>query len=76
MIHEALKSLEESLKINFPMGVPRAELGRATGNILHPRTQANRDSAGCGIDDRFRVGRSVVYTIPGVLRQIRQQMTA
>ena len=74
LIDEALKSLQESLKNNYPMGVPRPELGRATGNILHPRTQANRDCMGCGINERFKVGKVIVYTIPGVLDHVRQQM--
>ena len=73
LIDESLKSLQEFLNNNYPMGVPRPEIGKATGKILHPRTQANRDSLGCGITERFKVGKVIVYSIPGVLNHVRQR---
>ena len=70
----ALEALRESLEQKYPMGVPRPELGKATGGVLHPRTQANRDCMGCGIDERFKNGEIIVYTIPGVLKHVRERM--
>jgi len=71
---EALNSLKESLEQHYPMGVPRPEIGKATGGVLHPRTQANRDCMGCGIDERFKNGKIIVYTIPGVLKHVENRM--
>jgi len=74
MKQEALEDLKKSLEQNYPMGVPRPEIGKATGGVLHPRTQSNRDCMGCGIDERFKNGKIIVYTIPGVLKHVANRM--
>ena len=45
---QVLQQLEKKLSEKFPIGIPRKEIGRATGNVLHPRTQANLDCLGEG----------------------------
>lgn len=74
MIDDAVEALRKFLEKNYPMGVPRPQIGKATGGVLHPRTQANRDCAGCGIDERFKVGKIIVYPISGVLKQVQERI--
>ena len=74
-LEQAMAALEQSLKATRPGGVPRNQIGEATGGILHPRTCANDDSNGNGIKGRFRVGRKIVYPIPGIMEKIRDKVT-
>ncbi len=55
---QSLSDLEKNLRENYPGGVPRNRIGKATGDILHPRTCSNEDCLGYGIKGRFRTGRS------------------
>jgi hypothetical protein len=70
---QSLADLEQSLREDFPGGVPRNRIGKATGDILHPRTCSNEDSLGYGIKGRFKVGRNTIYPIPGIIERIRQK---
>ena len=77
MNEQTLKELEKILNEKFPFGVPRKEIGKATGKILHPRTCANND---CnqdqeGIPGRFKIGRNTVYPVQGVIDFIKSKMT-
>lgn len=74
MTNDALEALRKSLEQKYPLGVPRPELSKATGGVLHPRTQANRDCMGCGISERYKNGKIIIYTISGVLKHIQQRM--
>ena len=75
MNEEALKELEKTLTEKFPFGIPRKEIGKATGGILHPRTCANGDSAGKAISGRFKIGRNTIYPVVGVIEKIVSKMT-
>ena len=70
-----LKDLEKVLNEKFPFGIPRKEIGRATGNVLHPRTEANDDCSGDGIPGRFKIGRHMIYPISGIIQKIKSKMT-
>lgn len=72
---DTLKALERILNEKFPIGIPRKEIGRATGNVLHPRTEANNDCSGDGIPGRFKIGRHMIYPVPGVIQRLRFKMT-
>ncbi len=74
MNKQALKELEKLLKERFPIGIPRKDLGHATGNVLHPRTEANRDCAGEGIPGGFKCGRQMIYPVPGVIQYLKSKM--
>ena len=69
-------SLEKNLKKQFPLGIPRTKINSATGGILHPRTEANRDCLGCGITGRFKIGRQTIYPVTSVLSYLRKKMTS
>jgi hypothetical protein len=43
---------------------------------LHPRTVANLDSLGKGINGRFRCGRAVVYPVKEVVQFIQARTAA
>lgn len=64
------KVATEDLKRKYPFGIPRTKIGEATGGILHPRTMANRDSLGCGIPKRFKIGCLTVYPVGYVVDYI------
>ena len=69
------KSLEESLKKRYPLGIPRAQIGEATGGVLHSRTEANRDCTECGIKGRFKIGRQTLYPVAEVVKYLREKTT-
>lgn len=75
-IETSLQFLEKTLNENFPGGlVPRNMIGKATGGLYHPRTQANRDSLGRGIKGSFRLGGRVVYPIKSIIADARANIT-
>ena len=47
--------------------VSRCEIGAFTGGALKERYCANLDSAGKGIQGRFRIGRKVCYPVNSVI---------
>ena len=67
MNDRALQELEKSLNEKFPFGIPRKEIGKATGNILHPRTCANDDCLGVGVPGRFKIARNTIYPVKCVI---------
>lgn len=68
-------SLLEHLVSTWRSGiVARSEIGSFSGGVLHPRTMANRDSAGTGIKPFFRCGRKVFYRTTDVAVYIINQM--
>jgi hypothetical protein len=75
MNQEFFKELENKLSEKFPIGIPRKEIGRATGNVLHPRTQANLDCLGEGIAGRFKIGRNTIYPVQNVIDFLQSKMT-
>jgi hypothetical protein len=75
MNEKAIQELEKLLEKKFPFGIPRKEIGKATGSILHPRTCANNDCRQEGISGRFKIGRNTVYPVQGVIDFIRSKMT-
>ncbi|MDA8134009.1 MAG: hypothetical protein M0T82_05250 [Desulfobacteraceae bacterium] len=74
MDEKTLRELEKTLTEKFPAGIPRPQLGKATGNLLHPRTQANLDCTGAGIKGRYRVGRLIVYPVSGVIDFLKSKI--
>ncbi|MBT3178828.1 MAG: hypothetical protein HOG03_06355 [Desulfobacula sp.] len=72
---QVLQQLEKKLSEKFPIGIPRKEIGRATGNVLHPRTQANLDCLGEGIKGRFKIGRNTIYPVQNVIDFLQSKMT-
>jgi len=75
MNEKTVQKLEKNLAERFPFGVPRKEIGKATGNILHPSTCANNDCKNEGIYGRFKIGRNTVYPVQGVINYIKSKMT-
>jgi hypothetical protein len=73
-VAQSLMDLEASLKSRYPGGVPRNKIGIATGHVLHPLTCRNEDSLGKGIPGRYKIGRNVVYPIPGIIGKIREKL--
>ncbi len=73
-VEQSLTDLEQSLRVNYPGGVPRNKIAKATGDILHPRTCSNEDSLGYEIKGRFKVGRNTIYPIVGIMKKIRNKM--
>lgn len=64
-----LKQLEDK----YPAGIPRTQIGEATGHVLHPRTMSNRDSQGTGIKGRYRIGKNTIYPPKGVVDLLKTQ---
>ncbi|MFO8240605.1 MAG: hypothetical protein R6T90_06375 [Dissulfuribacterales bacterium] len=74
MNEKTLEELEKILTEKFPFGIPRKEIGKATGNILHPRTSANLDCLGEGIPGRFKIGRNTIYNVRSVIDFIKAKI--
>lgn len=54
--------------------VARKEVGRFSGGILNPRTQANLDSLGLGVPGKFYVGpRQVAYPVKELVKWLRER---
>jgi len=71
---DSLKALERTLSEKFPFGIPRKEIGRATGNLLHPRTCANLDCIGQGISGRYKCGRNTIYPVKNAISYIQAKI--
>jgi len=71
MNEQVLKDLEKNLTEKFPFGIPRKEIGKATGGILHPRTCANLDCMGVGIAGRYKIGRNTIYNVQNTISYIK-----
>jgi len=57
-----IQQIRTKLNQAYPLGlIPRRELGKATGGLLNPRTEANKDCLGQGIKDPVLVGRQICY---------------
>lgn len=65
------EKLKKDMEEKYKIGVPRAEIGIATGGYLNPQTMANRDTRGVGIPGSFKVGRQRVYPVVGVIQALR-----
>ena len=76
MNEKTLQKLQVDLEKRFPFGIPRKKLAEATGSVLHGRTEANKDSLGCGINGRFMIGNQTVYPVSGVIDRIRNKMNS
>jgi len=70
----SINALKKRLEEKYPFGIPRKEIGKATGSIFHPRTCANADSIGDGISGRFKIGRNTIYPVVGVMEKIKSKM--
>jgi len=75
MDKQMLQELKKILNERFPFGIPRKEIGKATGSILHPRTSANLDCLGKGIQGRFKIGRNTIYPVQDVIEFIKSKLT-
>lgn len=76
MNEEMLESVEKELKAKFPLGIPRKNIREATGNILHPRTLANRDSLGIGIEGRYKIGRLTIYPVSQTVGFLKKRIAS
>ena len=76
MDKNTLDNLEQRLHKEYPFGIPRKQIGVATGGLLHPRTMANLDSAGAGIPGSYKFGRQMIYpvspTVKFIIKKIMQ----
>ncbi len=68
------EKIQKQLEEQYPFGILRKDLEKATGDILSKGTEANRDSLGVGIPGRFKIGRQVVYPVPEVVRSMRSRV--
>ena len=73
-VEATLEELEKRLHDKFPAGVPRKKIDVATGYILHPRTCANEDALGIGIQNRFKIGRNTIYPIRSIIVKLRSKI--
>ncbi len=65
---ELIQKIRTMLNQAFPLGlIPRKEIGKATGQLLKPRTAANLDCLGRGIKEPITVGRQVCYRVESVV---------
>jgi len=65
---ELIQKIRTMLNQAFPLGlIPRRDLGKATGGLLNPRTLANLDCLGRGIEEPITVGRQVCYRVERVV---------
>ena len=74
-IENSFNVLEKILQEKYPFGIPRKEIGKATGGILHPRTCANLDCLKQGIPGRFKCGRNTIYPVQSVIYFLQSKMT-
>lgn len=70
-VEKAMNALEKRLIQDYPAGVPRQLIGKATGHILNPLTCASDDSLGNGISDRYKANGKVIYPVSGIMKKIR-----
>jgi len=62
------EKLVRQLSKRYPFGIPRTELKKATGGLLDPRTQANRDFQNKGQEiERVKIGKKIVYSVDAVV---------
>jgi len=74
MDEKNLDNLQMVLEEKFPFGIPRKDIGEATGFVLHPRTMANADCMRKGIPGKFRIGGKIIYPVKGVISFIKNRM--
>ena len=55
-----MASLEEIFS-TLPPVFPRNEVGKLTHGIIHPRTCANLDSLGLGVEGRILINNKICY---------------
>jgi len=73
---DLIQQITTKLNQAFPLGmIPRKELGKATGGLLNPRTQANSDCNGQGIEDPVMVGRQVCYRVERVVEYLEGKIS-
>jgi phage terminase Nu1 subunit (DNA packaging protein) len=63
------EELREKCKSEY---VTRKQLWDLTGGIIHPRTMANLDSKGKGIENAVIIGHKKVYPIDSVVKWLRE----
>ncbi|MCP3945074.1 MAG: hypothetical protein GY710_26850 [Desulfobacteraceae bacterium] len=71
-----VKKVEAMLFKKYPFGyVPRAEIGKATGGLLHPKTMANRDSSKDqgSVEGVVKIGGKVCYPIKKVIKFLESE---
>ena len=68
------QAVKKNLEARYPAGIPRTQIGEATGGILHPRTLSNRDSQGTGIKGKFKIGKQVIYPVSAVVADMMNMM--
>ncbi|WP_415712723.1 hypothetical protein [Maridesulfovibrio sp.] len=72
-----MTDLFNDLKKKWPSTiVARCQLSKFSGGLLHPRTMANADSAGCGPENKFSIGRKVAYPVDSVIKWMRDRYEA
>jgi hypothetical protein len=53
--------------------VAREEVGRFTGGVMTPKTQANLDSVGEGPTEVIRIGRKVAYPLTSYIKWLESR---
>ncbi len=74
--HQFIENIIQKIVENNPFGfILRPDLREKTGGLLHGRTMANLDSLGCGIKNRFIIGRTTAYPIDAVIEFLKARIT-
>lgn len=62
------KNLLQALAARWPATyVPRERIGEFSGHIISPKTCANLDSTGRGIEGRVRINNKICYPVANVI---------
>ena len=67
-------NLKTRLEKEYPIGIPRPEIDKATGNVINKRTIANLDREGKGIPGRFKLKKQVIYPVEGVIQFLQDNI--
>lgn len=71
MDEQTQQKVEKFLNAEYPLGIPRKIIGKATGGVLNSRHCANLDCLGEGIKNRFKIGRNTIYPVQNVIDFIK-----
>lgn len=75
--NDNMLSLIDEMAAKWPSSVvARTEIQKFTGGVYSPKTIANLDSLGRGIEDRFYIGKSIVYPVPSLVAWLKARLDA
>ena len=71
---EKVEHLLQQLRKELPPMFPRASLTRLTGGVVNSGTAANLDCIGKGPENRFKIGRNVIYERESFLAWLAERL--